>query len=649
MSPESPAQAAALDTIPKYLLRNARDYADRPAMREKRYGIWQSWTWGQAHREVGEFAAGLHALGLRRGARIAILGRNCPRLYWGIAAAQCLGAVPVPVYADSVAEEMQYVLAHAEVTFALAEDQEQVDKLIQISEALPGLTEIIYDDPRGLEQYTAGQSYESVQERGRALLAEQPGFIDESIAGTRGPDIAIFLYTSGTTGRPKGVVLSQENIVITTRNSIEYDQLTAEDEVLAYLPLAWVGDHIFSYAQSHVAGFCVNCPESEHTVTEDLREIGPTYYFAPPRVFEMMLTHITNRMEDAHPLKRRLVHYFLDVAHAHLEAGDLAGVWLKLRYRIGEYLVYGPLKNRLGLSRVRLAYTAGEAIGPETFAFYRALGINLKQLYGQTEASVFITMQPNGECYDDSVGRPAPQVEVDITDSGEVRYRSPGVFLEYYKNPEATESTKDGDNWVYTGDAGFFADNGHLKIIDRVKDVGRLNDGTLFAPKFLENKLKFFPQIQEAVTFGHERDFVVAFINIDLESVGKWAERNGLPYASYQELAGHPKVYALIEQNLAAVNRGLAQDRGQASAQIRRFLILPKELDADDGEITRTRKVRRAAVMERYGDLVEALYSGRTSCEMKTEVTFEDGRSGELRADIRIAEAQVQAPMDRAA
>ena len=649
MSPKSTAAAVELDTIPKYLLRNARDYSERPAMREKRYGIWQSWTWGEAHREVCEFAAGLHAMGLRRGARIAILGRNCPRLYWGIAAAQCLGAVPVPVYADSVAEELQYVLAHAEVTFALAEDQEQVDKLIQISEALPELTSIIYDDPRGLEQYTAGQSYEQVRERGRAWLTEQPGFIDESIAQTHGPDIAIFLYTSGTTGRPKGVVLSQENIVITTRNSIQYDQLTADDEVLAYLPLAWVGDHIFSYAQSHVGGFCVNCPESEHTVTEDLREIGPTYYFAPPRVFEMMLTHITNRMEDAHPLKRRLVHYFLDVARACLTAGERAGHWLKLRYRIGEYLVYGPLKNRLGLSRVRLAYTAGEAIGPETFAFYRALGINLKQLYGQTEASVFITMQPNGECYDDSVGRPAPQVEVDITDSGEVRYRSPGVFLEYYKNPQATESTKDGDNWVYTGDAGFFADNGHLKIIDRVKDVGRLNDGTLFAPKFLENKLKFFPQIQEAVTFGHERDFVVAFINIDLESVGKWAERNGLPYASYQELAGHPKVYALIEQCLAAVNRGLAQDRGQASAQIRRFLILPKELDADDGEITRTRKVRRAAIMERYGDLVEALYSGRTSCEMKTEVTFEDGRSGMLEADIRIAEAQVQAPMDRAA
>ena len=642
--------AAPLDTIPKFLWRNARDYAARPAMREKRYGIWQSWTWAQSQREVSEFAAGLHALGLQRGARIAILGRNCPRLYWGIAAAQCLSAVPVPVYADSVAEELQYVLAHAEVSFALAEDQEQVDKLIQLSEHLPELTRVIYDDPRGLEQYAGGLSFKAVQARGRALLAGQPELIKQAVSATKGEDIAIFLYTSGTTGNPKGVVLSHNNITVTVQNSVEFDHLTETEDVLAYLPLAWVGDHVFSYAQAHVAGFCVNCPESEHTVTEDLREIGPTYYFAPPRVFEVMLTHIQNRMEDAHPLKRRMVHYFLSVARRRLAAGDKADGWLKLRYWLGEYLVYGPLKNRLGLSRVRLAYTAGEAIGPDTFAFYRALGINLKQLYGQTEASVFITMQPDGECYDDSVGRPAPQVEVDITDSGEVRYRSPGVFLEYYKNPQATETAKDAENWVYTGDAGFFADNGHLKIIDRVKDVGRLNDGTLFAPKYLENKLKFFPQIQEAVTFGHERGFAAAFINIDLESVGKWAERNGLPYASYQELAGHPKVYALIEQSLIAVNQSLAQDSSMAGAQIRRFLILPKELDADDGEITRTRKVRRSAIMERYGNLVEALYSGREHCAMKVQVTFEDGRSGALEADVRIAEvAGGGATMDKAA
>ncbi|MSP49396.1 MAG: long-chain fatty acid--CoA ligase [Alphaproteobacteria bacterium] len=638
------------DTFPKVLIANARDFPDRPASREKSLGIWQTWTWGQVLAETMRLAAGLHALGARRGDTIAIVGDNRPRLYWTMCAAQAIGCTPVPVYQDAVAAEMGFVIDNAGARFAIAEDQEQVDKLLQIKDAHPGLETIVFEDGRGMRHYAQPflSSFAKVQEMGRELLARDPGFFEREAASAKGGDIAVMLYTSGTTGQPKGVVLSHTNVLATALNSIELEHLTENEETLAYLPMAWVGDHIFSFGQSYVAGFCVGCPESGATVMTDLRELGPTYFFAPPRIWENILTTVMIRMEDASRVKCWLFKRFMDLAKrvgpALLDKKPV-GLLDRLLYRLGDLLVFAPLRNTLGFSRIRLAYTAGEAIGPDIFDFYRSLGVNVKQLYGMTEAAVFICIQPDGEVKPDTVGPPAPEVEVRIEPSGEVLFRSPGVFQSYYKNDKATAETKTADGWVKTGDAGFFGSDGHLRIIDRAKDVGKLADGSLFAPKYIENKLKFFPYIREAVAFGADRGFAAAFINIDLAAVGNWAERKGIVYGGYQELAAHPEVYALIQGCVERVNRDLSREATLAGSQIRRFLVLHKDLDADDGELTRTRKVRRSFVQSRYETLVEGLFSDAVRAHIETEVTFEDGRKGRVEADVAIAEAE-RYPLD---
>ncbi len=633
------------DTFPKLLLENASRIGNRPGCREKDLGIWQTWTWAQVADEVRALACGLAALGFGRGDKLIIIGDNRPRLYWSMTAAQAIGGVPVPVYQDSAAKEMGFVIDHAEARFALAEDQEQVDKLLEIKGTNQTLESIVYDDARGMRNYDQAflHDFDKVQEMGRAFDRDNPGFYDDAVAAGKGSDISVMLYTSGTTGNPKGVVLTHTNVMRTAENNEKMEGLKESDEILAYLPMAWVGDHIFSFGQNYTAGFCVNCPESSATVMQDLRDIGPTYFFAPPRIFENILTTVMVRMEDAAPIKRRLFHYFMDVAQragTRILDGKPVSSMDRLLYALGNVLVYGPLKNTLGFSRIRLAYTAGEAIGPDIFDFFRALGINLKQLYGMTEASVFITVQPDGQIRPDTVGVPAPEVEVKIADNGEVLFRGPGSFQEYYKSAEATSETKDPEGWVHTGDAGVFTEDGHLKIIDRAKDVGRLNDGTLVAPKYLENKLKFFPNIKEAVAFGHQRDYVAAFINIDLVAMGNWAERHNVAYGGYQELAAYPDVQDIVREHVEQVNRDLASDPQLGGSQIRRFLVLPKELDADDGELTRTRKVRRSFVADRYAELIEALYSDRNTCHVETEVTFEDGRKGMLAADLRILDAK---------
>lgn len=639
---DSLTPASGFNSIPALLAHNVSRLGGQTAYREKEFGIWQSWTWAEAADEIEKLALGLLTLGAAKGDHIAILGRNRPALYWAMVAAQKCGCVPVPLYQDAAAEEVAYALDHCGARYVIVGDQEQVDKVADVRDQLPGLEHVIYLDGRGLRKYDHADmsSYADVQKLG-GDAAELKARTDALSAD----DTCVMLYTSGTTGRPKGVVLSNHNVIETARNSSEFDGLKAADEVLAYLPMAWVGDFIFSIGQAMWTGFCVNCPESEHTMMTDLREIGPTYFFAPPRVFEGQLTTVMIRMEDAGRFKKWLFDRYMKVANRvgpALLDGETVGLGARLSYALGNLFVYGPLKNTLGLSRVRVGYTAGEAIGPEIFDFYRSLGINLKQLYGQTEATVFITQQPDGEVRSDTVGVASPGVELKIADSGEVFYRSPGVFVEYYKNADSTASTKDPEGWVATGDAGFIEEkSGHLRIIDRAKDVGKMADGAMFAPKYVENKLKFYPNILEAVVFGAGKDRCCAFINIDLTAVGNWAERNNIAYSSYQELSQHPKVLDQIEDHVREVNASVAQDEMLAGCQIHRFLVLHKELDADDGEMTRTRKVRRAVVGEKFDDLVTALYDGSSEVYTETEVTYEDGRKGKITATLDIRDAVV--------
>jgi len=606
---------------------------------------------GRAAREIRSSPSACRHSGMRAGDRIAVIGANRPRLS-GLCGCPVARGRPRPVYADAVADEMAYVLDHAASRFAVVQDQEQVDKVRSSTAAVPTLTDIIYDEPRGLEGYDpAGlHAFSAVQERGASLLDADPELAERwtsGILGQSGEEISVILYTSGTTGRSKGVMVKAGNAVRAAVDTVAFDRLDDSDSVLAYLPLAWVGDHYLNYAQGYVAGFCMNCPESAETAAQNLREIAPTFYFAPPRIFEGLLTSVTIRMEDAGRLKRKLYSHFIGVAGKYGEAlleGRPVPIAGRLAYGLGKILVYAPLKNVLGFSNIRVAYTAGEAIGGELFSFFRSLGINLKQLDGQTEAFLYVTAQKDGEVRPDAVGPAAPNVDIRVSDSGEVQFRSPGMFAGYFRQEETSSETMTPDGYIKTGDAGFFDTDGQLKIIDRAQDVGRLKSGALFAPKYIENTLKFFPDIREAVAFGHDREFCAAFINIDLQAVGNWAERNNIAYASYQELAGHPEIYRIIAGHVEEANSRLSVQPMMAGAQIRRFLILPKELDADDGELTRTMKVRRSFVADRYAGLIEALYDGSSEKLVDTEVTFEDGRKGRIRATVKIMDATLHQP-----
>lgn len=645
-------------TFPRLLLEHARRRPDAPAMREKEYGIWQTTSWSGMAQLVESIACGLHQAGLRRGEHLVVIGANRPRLYATMLAAQAVGAIPVPLYQDAVAAECVFPINNAEVRFAVVEDQEQVDKMLEIQPQCPQLQHIYYDDPRGLRNYDQPGlgGLEELVAGGHAFAKAHPDFFTEEVEKARPDDVAAMFFTSGTTGNPKGVVHTHSTLINRADVGSRFDKLTDRDEVLAYLPPAWIGQNIFSYAQWLVTGYVVNCPESGATVTIDLKEVGPTYYFAPPRVFEGLLTSVMIRMEDAGALKRRMFHALMDVARRVGPAkmdGKPVGFLDGLKYALGDLLVYGPLRNNLGMSRVRVAYTAGEAIGPDLFSFYRSIGVNLKQLYGSTETAVFVCLQPDHEARADTVGVPCEGVEIKLSETGEILVKSPGLLKEYYKNPKATEEVLTADGWYHTSDAGFIDASGHLKIIDRVKDVGRIkggaHDGAMFAPKYVENKLKFFSHIKEVVAFGDQREQVCVMVNIDFDAVGNWAERRNLPYAGYTDLAQKPEVYELIRDCVEKVNADLSRDELLAGSQISRFLVLHKELDADDGELTRTNKVRRGFIGERYAVLVDALYGGKTEQYIETQVKFEDGRTGSVSATLRIMDAKTFAPVKAAA
>ena len=645
-------------TFPQLLLKHAAERPNAPAMREKEYGIWQAHSWASMAALVEHIACGLHQAGLQRGEHMVVVGANRPRLYATMLAAQSLGAVPIPLYQDAVGAECVFPITNADVRFAMVEDQEQVDKLLEIRDRCPALANIVFDDPRGLRNYVEPGlvSLDQLLESGKAFAASQPAWFKTEVHKTGADDVAAMFFTSGTTGNPKGVVHTHSTLLDRARAGAEFDKLTSREEVLAYMPLAWIGQNIFSYAQWLACGYVVNCPESASTVTIDLKEIGPTYYFAPPRVFEGLLTTVMIRMEDAGRIKRGMFNFFMAVAKRagpDRMNGKSVGFGLSLLYSLGNLLVYGPLRNTLGFSRVRVAYTAGEAIGPDLFTFYRSIGINLKQLYGSTETAVFVCLQPDNEARADTVGVPIRGVQIKVADNGEILVKSAGLLKEYYKNPAATAEVLTPDGWYHTSDAGFIDGSGHLKIIDRVKDVGHIkggsNDGAMFAPKYVENKLKFFPFIKEVVAYGDGREKVCVFINIDFDAVGNWAERRNLPYAGYTDLAQKPEVYQLIKECVEKVNADLSVDSLLAGSQISRFLVLHKELDADDGELTRTNKVRRGFIAEKYQPLIDAMYSGKTEQFIDTVVKFEDGRSGSVSATLKISDSQTFAPVKAAA
>jgi len=645
-----PTQAnyAALDglhTFPRLLFNHARTRPHSPAMREKYLGIWQTWTWSDVAERVRALACGLSELGFKRGDNLAIIGDNRPHLYMMMAAAQCLGGVPVPLYQDAVAAEMLFVLQDAGIRFAIVEDQEQVDKLLEVRDQLPNLEHIVYDDPRGMRHYNHPFLHDihELMEMGRIHDRNHPDFINGEVEKGHYDDTSVMLYTSGTTGKPKGVCQTHAAFIAAAQGGVQVDRMGADGDILSYLPMAWVGDHLFSYAQALVAGFTINCPESGDTVMSDLREIGPTYYFAPPRVFESLLTSVMIRMEDAGKLKYKIFHHFMDVAKrcgADILDGKSVSLGNRLQYWLGNLMVYGPLRNVLGMSRIRVAYTAGAAIGPDLFKFYRSIGINLKQFYGQTETCAYVCMQPDSEIKFDSVGRPAPGVDIKIADNGEVLVKGPMLLKGYYKRPDATAESINADGYFLTGDAGFLDEDGHLKIIDRAKDVGKLANGAMFAPNYIENKLKFFQYVKEAVCFGANREQVCAFINIDMGAVGNWAERRGIAYAGYTDLACKPEVLELLRECIEQVNADLVHDTMMADSQVHRFLVLHKELDPDDDELTRTRKVRRNFVAEKYKVLIDALYEGKANQFIETEVKFEDGRRGKVSADLKIVDAK---------
>lgn len=637
-----PQNDKLFDTFPKLLRRHASQRPDRPAIRLKSRGIWKTLTWSDFAKETALLASALKASGVKRGSHVALIGDNRPRFYMAFCAIQVLGAIPVPLYEDAVASELIHPIQSTDVQWVFAQNQEQVDKVMEILSDCPKVVQIIYDNDRGMRHYPKAlvQSYDQFLELGRSALS-QFNFDGEIDAG-RAEDTAAIFYTSGTSGEPKGVMLSNMALIDRARAAATLEGLTPDDVAVAYLPPAWVGQNMFSYAQPMVVGYCICCPESSDTMLADMREIGPTYFFAPPRVLEAMLTEVAIRMDDSGALMRSAYGWSMNVARevgSRVLGGEQVSTIDRVRYALASSLICKPLRDVLGMTRIRVAYTAGEAVGSELMMFYRALGINLKQLYGSTETSVFVCIQPNSDVKLDTVGVPIEGVELKFLANRELLVRSPGLLTSYHLDPDRTRQAKDADGWFHTGDAGYLGQDGHLRIIDRIQDVGVMSTGAMFAPKFIENKLKFFPFIKEAVVFGADRDFVSAIINIDLAAVGNWADRKNISYTGYADLACRKEVLDLIADCVRKVNEDLASENEVAASQIQRFLVLHKELDADDGELTRTRKVRRGVIAERYKALVEGFYANLETIAVQSEVRYEDGRTGMASAELRLMDA----------
>ncbi len=624
------------DTFPKLLVRNAATFGDRKiAMREKEFGIWQEFSWKEYHDHVKYFSLGMVSLGLQAGDKVAIIGDNRPEWVWGEVAAQAARAVPLGLYQDSTLKEVSYIIDHSDASFVLAEDQEQVDKILDMKEQLPKVRYIIYSDPRGMRGYKQPflLDFKEVENLGRELEQRDPGLFAKNVASTGYEDLAFICYTSGTTGFPKGAMLSFRNFLSMAANLMEVDGKFEKDEFVSFLPLAWIGEQMMCLSSALLTGFTVNFPEKPETVQENIREVGPTIMFSPPRIWENMTSTVQVKVMDASALKRRMYSWALPVGYAYSDAvfrKEAIPPLLRLKQKLAYALVFRALKDRLGLLRIRSASTGGAALGPDVFKFFNAMGVNLKQIYGQTEISGISCIHREGDINFDSVGKPIPETEIRLSDSGEILSRSPSVFIGYYKNPEETEKTL-SDGWLHSGDAGYFTKDGHLVVIDRVKDVMHLNDATRFSPQFIENKLKFSPYIKECVCLGNDRDFIASMLCIDYPNVGKWAESRRLSYTTYTDLAAKPEVLELLAKEVEKVNATLPE-----TTRVRKFVPLYKELDADDDELTRTRKVRRAFVGERYKHVIEGMYAGEKAIPIDATIKYQDGKTSRIKTLLTI-------------
>jgi long-chain acyl-CoA synthetase len=631
----------AHDTFPKLLRHNAKKYGDgKVALREKEFGIWQPYTWQDYCERVKYFCLGLVALGLKKADTIAIIGDNRPEWLFAELAAQSAGAIGIGIYQDAILKEVSYIINLAESKFIVAEDQEQVDKILDMGDELTTVQHIVYTDPRGMRKYEDGRliSFPDVEERGRQYEKANPDAFDRLVDATGCDDPAQICTTSGTTGNPKLAVLSHRNMLSMAANLGQVDPKHETDEFVSFLPLPWIGEQMMCVASGLLFGLTVNFPEEPETATENLREIGPHVLFSPPRVWENLAATVQVKILDASALKRFLYHRCLPIGYewADLKFRKKAPSLIeKVRYGLAYLLVFRALKDRLGFTRVRSASTGGAALGPDTFRFFHALGVDLKQIYGQTEISGISCIHRHGDVNFDSVGKPIPETEVKIVNPdpkgvGEVVSRSPALFLGYYKNEEATRDTIH-DGWLYSGDAGYFNEDGHLVIIDRMKDIMTLRSGERFSPQFIENKLKFSPYIKEAVCVGQGRDSVISLICIDYGIVGKWAEDNRINYTTYTDLASKSEVYDFIEREVRKVNETLTD-----SQRVKKFALLYKELDADDDELTRTRKVRRGFVDQKYADIIEGIYRDQPEIKIDAVIKYQDGKTSQLKTTVQV-------------
>lgn len=622
-------------TMPRLLLDNARCHGFKVALREKEWGVWQAYSWDDYLLAVAEFAAGLKQLGLGPGDVLVLIGDNRPEWLWAELAIQSLGGMALGLYQDAPAEEIEYIFELVRCRMVVAEDQEQVDKILPLKAKMSHLQYIVYHDPKGLCGYQEQGLHPF--ERIRAMGRDTAGLFEEWAKRVDPEDTCLIVTTSGTTGRPKLAMLSHRNMLAMAANLGQVDPKLATDEFVSFLPLAWIGEQMMAAASALLFGFCVNFPEEPDTVQENIREIGPHLIFSPPRVWENLAARVRVKIMETSPLKRALYTIFLPWGERHAEcllAGQRPGPGLRLGRWLAEVGLFRALRDRLGFSRIRSATTGGAALGPDTFRFFHALGVNLKQIYGQTEIAGISCVHRDGRIDFDSVGEPIPETEIVISDEGEILSRSPAVFQGYYRNTQATAETIQ-DGWLRSGDAGFLKENGQLVVIDRLKDVMHLADGTRFSPQFMENKLKFSPFVREAVVIGQDRAHLAAIISIDPEIVGRWAESRLITYTTYQDLASKQEVYDLIRAEIQEINAGLP-----ATTRILRFALLFKELDADDGELTRTRKLRRRVVEERYGSLINALYGPEACVDLMAAIQYQDGRIREMCGNIAIASVE---------